>query len=82
MGRKRRKFTQEFKDETARLVVSGGRSIGEVSRDLDLTETAVRAWVHKAKAGLDAGATGSGPGALAGGNQPLRRENKVLRQER
>jgi transposase-like protein len=43
--RKRRAFTKEFKAETIRLVVERGRSIPEVARDLDLTESALRAWV-------------------------------------
>ena len=35
--RKRRAFTKEFKAETVRLGIEGGRSVPEVSRDLDLT---------------------------------------------
>lgn len=35
--RKRRSFTPEFKAETVRLVLEGGKSIPEVARDLDLT---------------------------------------------
>ena len=44
--RKRRAFTREFKAETVRLVAEGGRSIPEVARDLDLTESALRAWMR------------------------------------
>ncbi len=40
--RERRKFTDEYKAEVIALVRSSGKSIGEISRDLDLTETAVR----------------------------------------
>ncbi len=43
--RERRKFTDEFKAEVVALVGSSGKSIGQISRDLDLTETAVREWV-------------------------------------
>jgi transposase len=39
--RERRKFTDEFKAEVVALVRSSGKSIGQISRDLDLTETAV-----------------------------------------
>ena len=46
--RERRKFTDEFKAEVVTLVGSSGKSIGEISRDLDLTETAVREWVKRA----------------------------------
>ena len=47
--RERRKFTDEFKAEVVALVGSSGKSIGEISRDLDLTETAVREWVQRAQ---------------------------------
>ena len=47
MTRKRRKFSKEFKLETVKLVKEGPRSVGEVARDLDLTESAVRNWVRQ-----------------------------------
>lgn len=46
--RRRRKFTKEFKAEVVELCERGDRSIGEVSRDLSLTETSVREWVRQA----------------------------------
>ena len=80
--RKRRAFTREFKAETVRLVVAGGRSIPEVARDLDLTESALRAWVRQAE--VDAGR--GKPGALTTEEREelgrLRREVKTLRLER
>jgi transposase-like protein len=48
--RKRRKFTPEFKAEAVRLCQVGDRSAGQVARDLDLTETALREWVRRAEA--------------------------------
>ena len=36
--RARRKFTAEYKAEVVRLVRDGGKTVGQVSRDLDLTE--------------------------------------------
>lgn len=48
--RKRRNFTPEYKAEVVELVRTGGKTAGEVSRELDLTETAVRDWVKKAEA--------------------------------
>jgi len=53
MARKRRKFTQEFKVEAVRLCKVGDRSIGQVAKDLDLTETALRGWVERVD--IDAG---------------------------
>lgn len=50
MGRrKRRKFTPEYKAEVVKLVRTSGKSIGQVSSELELTETAVRAWVKRAE---------------------------------
>jgi transposase-like protein len=60
----------------------GGRGIGQLARDLDLTESAVRLWVRQAD--IDAG---RGPeGALVTEERKelerLRKENRVLRMER
>jgi transposase-like protein len=50
MGRrKRRRFTPEYKAEVVKLVRTSGKSIGQVSKELELTETAVRAWVKRAE---------------------------------
>lgn len=51
--RKRRKFTSQFKADAVRLVTTGGKTIAEVTKQFDLTETALRAWVKRAEA--DAG---------------------------
>ena len=80
--RVRRKFTAEYKAEVVRLVRDGGKAIGEVSRELDLTASAVRHWVTQA--GIDAG--GGGTGALTSAERAelvaLRREARQLRMER
>ncbi len=47
--RRRRTFTEKFKADAVRHVRSGDRSIGQVARDLDLTETALRSWVGNAE---------------------------------
>ena len=51
--RPRRSFTPEFKAEAVRLCKVGDRTIRQVAQDLDLTETALRAWVARAE--TDAG---------------------------
>jgi len=51
--RKRRNFTAEFKADAVRLVTTGGKTIAEVTKQFDLTETALREWVKRAEA--DAG---------------------------
>ncbi len=79
-GRRRRSFTPQYKAEVVELCRSGGRSIATVARDLGLTETAVRRWVGQAAvdAGERAGLTTEEREEL----QRLRRENRVLREER
>jgi transposase len=57
-GLARRSFTAEFKAEIVELCQQGDRSIGQVARDFDLTETAVREWVRQAE--RDAGRGGDG----------------------
>jgi transposase len=79
--RRRRSFTPEFKAEIVGLCQQGDRSVGQVAKDFDLTETAVREWVRQAErdAGTrsDGGLTSSGQQELA----RLRRENRQLRED-
>ena len=83
MGRKqprrRRSFTPEFKAEIVERCRAGDRTIGQVAKDFDLTETAVRAWVGQAQA--DAGER---PGLTSDERAELtrlRRENRSLRED-
>ena len=56
--RRRRSFTPEFKAEIVELCQRGDRSVGQVAKDFDLTETAVREWVKQAE--RDAGTAQDG----------------------
>ncbi|MGV1015515.1 MAG: IS3 family transposase [Methyloceanibacter sp.] len=78
--RPRRSFTEEYKAGVVDLCRSGGRSMAEVARDLDLTESSVRRWVSQAEidAGRREGLTTDEREELV----RLRRENRVLREER
>jgi transposase len=78
----RRQLTPEFKAGAARLVLQEGRTVAEVARDLDLWESVLHQWVKQAK--VDGG---KGPaGALSRTEKDelatLRRENRLLKQER
>ena len=77
--RVRRSFTPEFKAEIVELCQRGDRSIGEVSRDFDLTETAVREWVRQAE--VDAGERDGLTSAEREELSRLRRENRRLRED-
>jgi len=84
MGKKkprpRRSFTAEFKAEIVELCQRGDRSVGQVAKDFDLTETAVREWLKQAD--RDAG-TGDGGLTTAEKDElaQLRRENRRLRED-
>jgi len=84
MGKKRprprRSFAPEFKAEIVQLCQHGDRSIGQVAKDFDLTETAVREWVKQAE--LDAGIRSDGlTSAEREELAELRRENRRLRED-
>ena len=51
--RRRRKFTGEFKKEAVRLFREGERSIGQVAKELDLTESTVPSIYPSARPELD-----------------------------
>jgi transposase-like protein len=47
LANKYRNFTPEFREEIAKLVVDGQRSIAEVAREYGLSDTTVGNWVRK-----------------------------------
>ena len=79
--RPRRSFTPEFKAEIVELCQRDDRSIGQVARDFDLTETAVREWVKQAErdtgTSTDDELTSDEQAELAA----LRRENRRLKED-
>ena len=77
--RRRRSFTPEFKAEIVEACSRGDRSIGQVARDFDLTETAVREWVRQAD--VDAGRRDGGTTTEREELAQLRRENRRLRED-
>ena len=79
--RPRRRFDDDFKAQAVRLVLDEGKSIGAVARDLDLTETALRDWVQRARANRTRGRTGLTTAEREELTQ-LRKENRQLRLER
>jgi transposase len=50
LRRPRRQFTDEFKAGAVRLVLVEGKSVTQVSRDLDLTPSSMGKWVEQARA--------------------------------
>jgi len=83
MARKRRSFSREFKLEAVVLVTDGGLSVAQAARDLGISERVLGRWKRQfvedpAEAFLGKGRWKPQDEELA----RLRRENKILRQER
>lgn len=80
--RQRRKFTDEFKAKAVQLIQSSNKTVAEVARDLDLSASSLGNWLKQAE--IDAG---RGPaGALTTEERAelsqLRKENRILKEER
>ena len=80
MARARRTFTDEFKAQAVELVLSSGKTVAEVARDLDLTASGLGGWVKRTQ-------TQGSPAVKALDDQGaelarLREEVRVLRMER
>ena len=79
--RVRRQFTEEFKEGAVRLVLDAGKSVGAVARELDLTASALAAWVQQARAERTKGKSG----LMKEEREELvrlRKENRILAEER
>ncbi|HVA42191.1 MAG TPA: transposase [Acidimicrobiales bacterium] len=77
--RTRRAFSPEFKAEIVQACRRGDRSIGQVAKDFDLTETAVRAWFKQAE--IDEGRQDGLTTAEREELSRLRRENRRLAED-
>ena len=76
MKKKRRKYTQEFKEEAVKLVTEQGYQITEAARNLGVNENLLGRWKREIEGG------GEGSSALRNGTamqtelNQLRKENK------
>ena len=81
MPRTRPPYPPEFRAEAVRLIRSGGKPLSQISKDLGVSEQSLRVWIKQAD--LDEGRRDDG---LTTGEleelRRLRRENRVLREER
>lgn len=57
MARSRREFTPEYKDEAVKLVVTTGRAVATVARELGVNEATLGRWVAAFKARNETGQT-------------------------
>ena len=81
MGSQRREYTPEYKDEAVKLVMSTGRAVSVVARELGIKEQTLGRWVNLYKSRQDAG-----DGALSETERAelgrLRKENSELKMDR
>ena len=80
MARTKPAYPPEFREEAVRLYRSGGRSVAQLAADLGVSPQSIRNWVGQAA--IDAG---EAPGLTTDEREELRRlrrENRVLREER
>ena len=80
-SRTRRSFTDDYKAGAVRLVLDEGQSVAAAARDLGLTESSLRNWVEQARADRTHGKTGLTT-AEREELARLRKENRILREER
>ena len=81
MGRRQVPYPPEFREEAVRLVRNGGKSIGQVAKDLGIADQSLRNWVKQTE--VDAGRRTDGLTTEERAElRRLRRENRVLREER
>ena len=77
-------FTPEFKAEIVERCLAGDRSIGQVARDFDLVESAVRRWVELDVVGRSWAHHEQGYGAGAGGlalmSRPISRPARAVQR--
>lgn len=80
MPQSKQPYPSEFRIEAVRLIREGGRRVSEVSRNLGVSVETLRKWVRQEEidSGNREGLTNSEREEL----QRLRRENRVLREER
>lgn len=81
MARSRREFTSEYKDEAVKLVMTTGRAVATVARELGINEATLGRWVLAFRARDEAGqsdVTESERAELV----RLRKENSDLKLDR
>ncbi len=80
MGKTRPPYPAEFKEEAVLLAKGSGKSVAQIARELGVSYESLRHWIEQSEidSGERQGLTADERGELA----RLRRENRILQQER
>ena len=79
MARSRRDFTAEYKDEAVKLVLTTGRAVATVARELGINEATLGCWVSAFKGRNETGQTEVTESERA---ERLRKENADMKMDR
>jgi len=82
-----KKYSKEFKDSTVQLIINNNESVVKVAKDLDLNPTTLYSWVTAYKKKHNLPTRNINSKSIEQENEAeelkrLRRENKILKQER
>ena len=83
MSTSRRTYSREFKEEALELYRTSGKSMAEIERDLGMSKGLLKHWLRQVESAGEAAFPGRG--RLSAQDEELRglrRENKILKQER
>ncbi len=80
--RKRRNYTQEFKEESIKLITEQGYSIAEAGRNLDVHPNLLSKWKKDIEGVSGTGLSPASFVSIQSELKRLRKENKRLRMER
>ena len=82
MPKKRKKYTQEFRDSAVKLITEQGYQITEAARNLGINATMLGRWKREVESGEDGSPDSPSGKALQSELTRLRKENRRLKMER
>jgi len=82
MKKKRKKYTQEFKEEAVKLITEQGYRVTEAARNLGINENMLGRWKREFEGGGEGTSGLQGRTVMQAELKRLRKENKRLKMER
>ena len=82
MKKKRKKYTQEFKEEAVKLITEQGYRVTEAARNLGINENMLGRWKRELEGGGESASGLQGGTVMQAELKRLRKENKRLIMER